>query len=97
VFSEVAGGFSVVLHKDPYTEERLRALGLNERQVRAVLHIKAHGGITAAEHRALTGASKPTASRDLAELVERGVVGRSGQKGPGTRYALSAAGPPARA
>lgn len=96
VFGEVAGGFSVVLHKDPYTEDRLAALGLNERQVRAVLHAKAQGGVTAAEHQALTGASKPTASRDLAELVERGIVVRSGRRGPGTRYTLSAAGLPAR-
>lgn len=91
VFTEVAGGFNVSLRKDPYTAEHLAALGLNERQVRAVLHVKAHGAITAAEHQALTGASKPTASRDLAELVERGIAARAGRTGRGTRYVLPTA------
>jgi ATP-dependent DNA helicase RecG len=91
VFAEVAGGFNVVLRKDPYTAEYLAGLGLNERQTRAVLHIKARGAITAAEHQALTGASKPTASRDLAELVAREIVVRTGRTGRGTRYVLPSA------
>lgn len=80
--------FQVLFLKDPYTPERLRARGLNERQVRAVLHVKEHGTISNRDYQALTGASKPTATRDLNELVVSGVLRREGEHGRGTRYLL---------
>lgn len=87
-FQEEAGGFRVVFLKDPYTPERLRAMGLNERQVKAVMHLKERGTIGNKEYQELTGASKPTVTRDLDELVERGILVRKGGRGRGTRYAL---------
>jgi ATP-dependent DNA helicase RecG len=87
-FVEDPGGFRVAFLKDPYTPERLRAMGLNDRQVQAVFHVKARGSITNREYRKLTGASKPTATRDLDALLKAGVLIREGETGRGSRYRL---------
>ena len=42
-FKEEMGGFSVYFRKDIYTEEYLRKLGLNERQIKAVMYVKEKG------------------------------------------------------
>ncbi len=84
-FQEEGGGFRVVFLKDPYTPERLRAMGLNERQVKAVLYVKEHGRITNREYQNLTGASKRTGSRELENLVSRRLLEKLGQTGRGTR------------
>ena len=78
-FEERTGGLWVTFRKDILTEEYLRSLGLNERQIKAVLYVKAKGRITNREHQQLSGVAKPSATRDLADLVARGVfkmVGR---------------------
>lgn len=87
-FAEEPGGFRVVFLKDPFTPERLRTMGLNDRQVQAVLHVKARGRIGNKEYRELTGASKPTVTRDLEGLLEAGVLVREGGRGRGTRYRI---------
>ena len=38
-YREVFDGFSVVFSKDIYTEEYLRDLGLNKRQIKAVMYM----------------------------------------------------------
>lgn len=81
--------FQVNFFKDLYTPERLRAWGLNERQVQAVLHAKSHGSINNEGYRKLTGASKPTATRDLEDLVTKGIFERKGRRGPGIKYTLT--------
>ncbi len=63
-FRSEKGRFEVIFYKNPYTEERLREMGLNERQLKAVLYVKERGKITNKEYQELTGASKPTATRD---------------------------------
>jgi len=86
-FQHQQGGFLVTFAKDPYTPERLRAMGLNERQVQAVLYVKERGSITNKEYQQLTGVSKRTASDELSELVEKGVLIKTGgQRGRGTTY-----------
>jgi len=72
-FKEVSGGFSVIFRKDIYTEDYLRNLGLNERQIKAVMYVKEKGKITNKEYQKEFLVSKPTATRDLAELVEKEV------------------------
>jgi ATP-dependent DNA helicase RecG len=76
--------------KDPYTPERLRRMGLNERQVKAVLHVKQHGSIGNKEYQDLTGASKPTVTRDLDAMVRLGILTREGGRGRGVRYRIKA-------
>lgn len=88
-FSEDSGGFRVTFRKDPYTRERLRSLGLNERQVQAMLFVKQNGDITNVHFQTLSHASDRTAARDLRELVARGLLRKLGTTGRATRYVLA--------
>jgi ATP-dependent DNA helicase RecG len=79
--------FRVRFLKDPYTPERLRHMGLNERQIKAVFYVKEYGSISNREYQQLTGISKRTASDELSDLVEKGVLSKvGGQRGRGTLY-----------
>lgn len=57
---------------------------LNPRQEKALLRVLAecqsgfHGGLSAANYIAITGASTATATRDLSDLVEKGALNRTG-------------------
>jgi len=90
-FVEQSGSFKVVFLKDLYRPERLRALGLNERQIKAVLYVKEHGRITNREYRALTAISDEGARLDLKQLVEKGVLEARG-KGRSAHYVLRGVG-----
>jgi ATP-dependent DNA helicase RecG len=89
-FHSGGGRFEVSFYKDLFTEERLHQLGLNERQVKAVIHLKAAGRITNTEYLALTGVSKPTVTRDLEKLVKMDILQKHGRTGRGTYYQLKA-------
>ncbi len=87
-FKEAFGGFQVVFYRDWLTGERLRELGLNERQVRAVLYVKEKGSITNREYREMFGVSAVIAARDLKDLFEKGIFEKTGKTGRGVRYIL---------
>lgn len=87
-FEESQGSLWVRFRKDILTEEYLRSLGLNERQVRAVLYVKEKGRVSNAEYQQHCRVSMRTASRDLAELVQKGVMEQIGRTGKGTFYIL---------
>ena len=93
-FLEESGGFKIVFRKDGLTLERLVSLGLNDRQVKAVLHLKTTGRISSAEYQRLTAASRQTATRDLDELAKLEVIQRVGTTGRGTYYVLNASRTP---
>jgi ATP-dependent DNA helicase RecG len=76
---EDMGGFMVKLFKDRFTEEQLQKLGLNERQVKAVLYVKEKGRITNSEYQEINNISERTASRDLEELFQKGIFERIGE------------------
>lgn len=81
--------FWVVFKKDIYNAEYLEALGLNNRQVKAVLFTKEKGKITNSDYQTLNDVSKATSTRDLSELVEKfQILRRSGDVGAGTNYIL---------
>jgi Fic family protein len=67
---------------------------LNARQAKAVLRLLDagpggfEGGLTNQKYRGMTKASKVTATRDLADLLTRGVLLQTGE-GRGTRYELN--------
>ena len=88
-FKEVSAGFSVVFRKDVYTEEYLHNLGLNERQIKAVMYVKEKGRITNTEYQELTKISRQMATIDLAETVKRGVFNKIGKAGKGIAYQLT--------
>jgi ATP-dependent DNA helicase RecG len=64
-------GFWVVFRKDTYNEQSLKELGLNDRQIKAVLYVKEKGKITNAEYQKINEISKRTAAYELVELVEK--------------------------
>ncbi len=85
---EFQGGFLVTLFKDNLTEDQLAKLGLNDRQLKAVNFVKEKGKITNKEYQELFAVSRETASRDLAELTEKGIFENSGSKGAGSFFKL---------
>ena len=87
-FTNWQGGVRVTFLKDSYTPERLRKMGLNDRQIQAMLYVKERGSITNKEYQNLTGVTKRTASRDLEALVQSGLLQRIGETGKGTHYTL---------
>jgi len=87
-FKEEIGGFSVRFYKDIYTEENLRKMGLNERQIKAVLYVKEKGKITNKEYLNLTGISRQMATIDLTQLVKKEIFVKIGKAGAGIAYEL---------
>jgi len=88
-YREELGGFSVYFYKDIYTEENLRKMGLNERQIKAVMYVKEKGKITNREYQELSLCSRNTATNDLRELIQKGVMRESGRKGAGAFYVIA--------
>ena len=89
VFAETFGEFLVVFHKDRYTEEYLRGLDLNERQIKAVMYVKEKGRITNTTYQSLTKVSKAMATIDLRDLVEKQILERVGTTGKGVGRAIA--------
>ena len=87
-FKEFGGGFSVIFYKDIYNEEYLRKLGLNERQIKAVLYVKEKGKISNTEYQKLTGVKKRQATDDLRGLENIDILQRVGKTGKGVYYTL---------
>lgn len=85
---ESFGGFSITLFKTILTEEQLRKLGLNERQIKAVEFLKEKGRITNKDYQLLNNTIERTASRDLSDLVVKQIIKSSGVKGVGAFYTL---------
>jgi len=88
-YKEEQGGFSVWFYKDIYNEENLRKMGLNERQIRAVMYMKQKGRITNREYQELNQCSRNTASNDLKTLTQKGIIKESGKKGAGSYYVIA--------
>ena len=87
-FVEHAGGIQTIFLKDIYSEEYLKKLSLNERQVKTILHIKKYGRITNKDYQSLFNVSRNTASNDLRKLVELKMLLASDQKGAGSFFTL---------
>lgn len=85
---ELDGGLSITLFKDNISPEKLSKLGLNDRQVKAVLVLKEKRKITNKEYQEINETTERTASRDLSDLVEKGIIKSSGIKGAGAFYTL---------
>ena len=88
-FKEEFGGFSVCFYKDIYTEEILRKMGLNERQIRAVIYVKEKGKITNRDYQELNTCSRNTATNDLRKLIQKEIIKESGKKGAGAFYVIA--------
>ncbi|HII02133.1 TPA: transcriptional regulator [Methanosarcinaceae archaeon] len=87
VFEEYQG-FRVIFRKGVFNEEYLKGLGLNERQIEAFFYVKEKGQITNKEYQEICDTSNRTASRDLADLVDKNIFAQIGTTGKGTEYTL---------
>ena len=82
------GSFTVQFFKDIYNEENLMDLGLNDRQISAVIYVKKQGSITNKQYQEMFGVSKRTATRDLTDLVSHEIFDQIGKSGKGITYVL---------
>ena len=82
-------GFFVEFRKDNYHEENLSRLGLNERQVKAVIYVKEKEAITNGEYQKINGIGKTFATKELQNLVEKNILKNAGLKGRGSKYIMA--------
>jgi ATP-dependent DNA helicase RecG len=81
--------FTVEFRKDIYYPEFLQSLGLNERQIKAVLYTKENERITNNEYQEINKVSKRTSTRELTELSTKfNLLNREGSSGLGITYML---------
>lgn len=71
--------------RDWMNEARLAELGLNRRQIAGLIAAKMRRRLSTSEYMDATGASRPTAKRDIEELVEIGLLAPAGS-GRGAHY-----------
>lgn len=81
-------GFWVEFRKDKFNEESLKALNLNDRQLKAIEFLKNNKRITNREYQSSFNVSRNTATRDLSDLVEKGIIKASDVRGAGSFYEL---------
>jgi len=87
-FEEEHGVMKVVFYKDKFTEENLRKLGINERQIKAVMYVKEKNSINLSSFKTIVSeVSEKTLYRDLQELVNKGILKELGEK-KGRKYEL---------
>ena len=84
-----AGSFVLTLWRNWLTDEVMVRLDLNGRQRQAIAVVKAQGHITNRNLREQSGVTIRTASRDLEDLVRKGVLTKVGDTGRSTFYVIS--------
>ncbi len=82
---EFQNGLLATLFKNSLNEEQLAKLGLNERQIDALLHFKTIGEILTSEYVKRYNVTDRTARRDLTELIDKHLVYKVGDK-KATKY-----------
>ena len=87
-FDPAENRFRVTIWRNWLTDDRMKGLNLNERQVKAVQFLKSDLRITNTEYQKLTGVSRATAKRDLDEMVKLGLLKLEGA-GRSAHYRLT--------
>lgn len=85
---EQDGGILVTLFKNKYNANQLQKLGLNDRQVKAVLYVVENGNITNSKYQDINAVAKTLATEELKELIGRELIKQAGSKGRGSKYEL---------
>ena len=88
IFQSTATAFTVTLRKDDLSDGRLRQRGLNARQIQIMHYVRQNGSVKNSEYQAVTGAARRTATRDLEQLHEMGLLERSIHSGHTVHYSL---------
>lgn len=91
-FEQRDGSFVITLWRDWLTDKMMAKLDLNDRQRKAMVLIKEERQLNNTGYQSIFGVSKPTASRDLNDLVKKGVLKRIGTTGKGTYYVFDRKG-----
>jgi predicted HTH transcriptional regulator len=87
-FVQRGSEFTTTLWRDWLTDEVLAGYRLNERQKKAVRHVKTTGRINNAQYRELSGVSDSTALRELKQLTAIGVFEKVGGTGQAAHYTI---------
>jgi len=87
-FSEKFDGFEVEFAKS-VSEEKLKELGLNNRQINSIKYVSENQKISNSEYQKINNCSRNTASNDLKKLVEKEVFSKSGTKGSSVYYSIA--------
>ena len=87
-FVEENGVMTVTFYKDKWNEENLKKLGLNDRQIKAVIYVKENGSINNSKYQDINSIGKTTATEDLQKLVEIGIFTEPTTRGRGAKYEL---------
>lgn len=85
---EQDGGFIITLFKNNINEVKSAVFDLSKRQLEVISYLKEKGRITNKEYQEIFKVSRNTASRDLTDLVEKGILRSSEAKGAGSFYEL---------
>ena len=88
-FRQEAGQVMVTLRRNWLATDMLNNFDLNQRQKKAATLVQEKGRIGNADYQRLTQSIKKTASRDLEDLVRKGVFVKFGTTGRGTYYGLA--------
>ena len=87
-FFQEGDQFVLRIWRDWLTADFVAGLDINDRQRKALAHLKQVREIGNSEYQSLVGASKRTAHRDLTDLVNKNVLERIGTTGRGTAYVI---------
>jgi len=88
-FDPAENRFRVTIWRNWLTDDRMKGLNLNERQIQAIQFLKTNLRITNAEYRKLTNVTDRTALRDLEALLKLGLIAKEGKTGRSTHYRLA--------
>jgi|GEM_PF-4107479 Predicted transcriptional regulator containing an HTH domain and an uncharacterized domain shared with the mammalian protein Schlafen len=79
-FKEEFGGFSLYMFKG-HTEQFLRKIGLNNRQIQAMNYLYKEGYITTLKYSTIIPeVSEGTLKRDLSDMVKKGLIKKVGPR-----------------
>ncbi|MEI9909984.1 MAG: hypothetical protein WDO71_10100 [Bacteroidota bacterium] len=62
---------------------------MNDRQVKAILYVAEHGGITNSKYQEINAVGKTLATEELKDLIGKDLIKQTGSKGRGSKYELS--------
>ncbi len=88
-FALRAGSFVLTIWRDWLTDDVIAGLNLNQRQLLALPFLKSNGRVSNPEYQKLAKTTKKTATRDLMDLKDMGIVEQLGHRGPGVHYVLA--------
>jgi len=77
-FEQRNNQFVVTIWRDWLTSEVISSLELNPRQMKAVAFVRRERRLTNLQYQEVSSTSRPTAKRDLEDLVKKGVLKRMG-------------------